>query len=390
MIDESAVTDQDVPPGPLHGVRIVEVAGIGPGPLAGMMLADAGADIVRVERPGGNPAAIGHDVLFRSRRSVAVDLKRDAGVEVALKLVESADALFEGYRPGVAERLGIGPEPCLARNPRLVYGRMTGWGQDGPLAHRAGHDIDYIALSGALHAIGRRGQPPTVPLNLVGDFGGGGMLLAYGMVCAILEARTSGRGQVVDAAMVDGSAALMAMVYDLHAAGLHTDERGTNLLDTGAPFYDVYETADGEHIALGPLEPPFYAELVRVLELGDDFEPQHDRDAWPRRRRRVAEVVASRTRDEWDARLADTDVCYAPVLSLAEAPRHPHNRARGTFVEVAGVVQPAPAPRFSRTPSSVPVARRPPGADTRAVLAEAGYDSDDVDRLMAAGVVAEP
>jgi alpha-methylacyl-CoA racemase len=375
--------------GPLAGLTVLELAGIGPGPFAGMMLADMGAEVVRIDRPGGNPnAALGHDVLFRNRRAVNLDLKSPEGVEVLLRLVERADALYEGYRPGVAERLGIGPDVCLARNPRLVYGRMTGWGQDGPLADRAGHDINYIALSGALYHSGRAGQPPTPALNLTGDFGGGGMLLAYGMVCGLLEAARSGEGQVVDAAMIDGSAALMAMFFSQLAQGMMSPERGTNLLDTGAHFYDVYETADGQWISLGSIEPQFYAELREHLGLDDEaFDHQLDPARWPELSERVAEVVRQRTRDEWDAILRDTDVCYAPVLSLSEAPSHPHHRARGTFVEVDGVAQAAPAPRFSRTPTAAPRPRTAAGADTRAVLSDFGFADAEVDALVEAGTV---
>jgi alpha-methylacyl-CoA racemase len=375
--------------GPLAGLTVLELAGIGPGPFAGMMLADMGAEVVRIDRPGGNPnAALGHDVLFRNRRAVNLDLKSPEGVEVLLRLVERADALYEGYRPGVAERLGFGPDVCLARNPRLVYGRMTGWGQDGPLADRAGHDINYIALSGALYHSGRAGQPPTPALNLTGDFGGGGMLLAYGMVCGLLEAARSGEGQVVDAAMIDGSAALMAMFFSQLAQGMMSPERGTNLLDTGAHFYDVYETADGQWISLGSIEPQFYAELREHLGLDDEaFDHQLDPARWPELSERVAEVVRQRTRDEWDAILRDTDVCYAPVLSLSEAPSHPHHRARGTFVEVDGVAQAAPAPRFSRTPTAAPRPRTAAGADTRAVLSDFGFADAEVDALVEAGTV---
>lgn len=375
-------------PGPLAGMTVLELAGIGPGPFAGMMLADMGADVIRIDRPGGNPfAALGHDVLFRNRRALNLDLKSPEGVEVLLRLVEQADAIYEGYRPGVAERLGFGPDVCLARNPRLVYGRMTGWGQDGPMAPRAGHDINYIALSGALYHSGRAGQPPTPALNLVGDFGGGGMLLAYGLVCGLLEAARSGEGQVVDAAMIDGSAAMMAMFFSQMAQGMMTAERGTNLLDTGAHFYDVFETADGGWISLGSIEPQFYAELRQHLGLDDDaFDEQLNPQRWPDLKARIAEVVRGRTRDEWDAILRDTDVCYAPVLSLDEAPKDPHHVARGTFVEVDGVAQAAPAPRFSRTSPDVPRARTAAGADTRDVLASFDFDDAEIERLVAAGV----
>jgi alpha-methylacyl-CoA racemase len=378
-------------PGPLAGFTIIELAGIGPGPFAGMMLADMGATVIQVDRPGGNPMAVlGHDVLFRNRRSVGVDLKSPDGVEVVLRMVEQADALYEGYRPGVAERLGLGPEDCLARNPRLVYGRMTGWGQEGPLAPRAGHDINYIALSGALYHSGRAGQPPTPALNLTGDFGGGGMLLAYGIVCALLEAQRSGEGQVVDAAMIDGSAAMMAMFFSMQAQGLLRPDRGTNMLDTGAHFYDAYETADGQWISLGSIEPQSYAQLRQHLGLDDDlFDQQINADAWPELKTRIAEVVRGRTRDEWDAILRDTDVCYAPVLSLAEVPDHPHHVARGTFVEIGGVAQAAPAPRFSRTPPDSPRPKVAAGTDTRAVLGNLGFADEEVQALVDAGILGE-
>ena len=347
--------------GPLKGVRIVEIAGIGPGPFAAMMLADAGADVVRVDRVAAAGAkgskGLSLDLMNRGRRSVAVDLKNPAGVEAVLQLVEHADALIEGFRPGVAERLGIGPEVCLERNPRLVYGRMTGWGQHGPLSHSAGHDIDYIALAGALHPIGRAGQAPVPPLNLVGDFGGGGLLLAYGMACALLETSRSGQGQVVDAAMVDGAAVLTTFIHGLRAMGMWTDERGKNLLDTGAHFYDVYETSDGHHIAVGAIEPQFYAELIRLSGVDPESLPaQMDRTRWDEAREILAKVFRSKTRSQWCQIFEGTDACVAPVLSLSEAPEHPHNRARGSFVEVGGVTQPAPAPRFSRTPWGDPKA----------------------------------
>ncbi len=375
--------------GPLAGLTILELAGIGPGPFAGMMLADMGADVIRIDRPGGNPmSALGHDVLFRNRRAVNIDLKSPEGVEVLLRLVESADGLYEGYRPGVAERLGFGPDVCLQRNPRLVYGRMTGWGQDGPMAPRAGHDINYISLAGALYHSGRAGQPPTPALNLTGDFGGGGMLLAYGMVCGLLEASRSGEGQVVDAAMIDGSAALMAMFFSQKAQGMLRPDRGTNMLDTGAHFYDVYETADGQWISMGSIEPQFYAQLREHLGLDDPiFDEQINADRWPEMKDRIAEVVKGKTRDEWDAILRDTDVCYAPVLSLDEAPRDPHNVARGTFIEIDGVDQAAPAPRFSRTSPDTPRPRTNAGADTREVLADFGFADDEVAALLEAGTV---
>ncbi|HZU71190.1 MAG TPA: CaiB/BaiF CoA-transferase family protein, partial [Acidimicrobiales bacterium] len=334
--------------GPLQGVRVVEVAGIGPGPFAAMMLADMGAEVIRVDRAqavrGGDPARPPMDVLARGRRSIGVDLKNPDGVETVLRLVEGSQALIEGFRPGVAERLGIGPQECLARNPALVYGRMTGWGQDGPYASMAGHDINYIALAGTLHPIGRAGGPPVPPLNLVGDFGGGGMLLAFGVACGLLEAGRTGQGQVVDAAMVDGAAVLAAMFHGFTASGIWTEERGTNLLDTGAHFYDVYETADARFVSIGSIEPQFYAELLRLTGLeGEDLPHQMDRSQWAALKERLAAVFRTKTRDEWCSIMEGTDVCFAPVLSLSEAPAHPHNQARRTFVEVGGVVQPAPA-----------------------------------------------
>jgi alpha-methylacyl-CoA racemase len=375
--------------GPLDGVRVIEMAGIGPGPFAAMMLADMGADVIRIDRPGarslGDPA---RDVLNRGRPSVAVDLKHPEGVGVVLRLVESADALIEGFRPGVMERLGLGPDVCLERNPRLVYGRMTGWGQDGPMAQAAGHDINYISLAGALRSFARRGERPVPPLNLVGDFGGGGMLLAFGVVCALLEAGRSGRGQVVDAAMVDGTAVLMSMIWGMRAMGVWQDEPGTNLLDTGAPFYDVYECADGRYISIGALEGQFYAELIERAGLaGEDLPHQMDRPRWEELRTRLAALFRTRTRDEWCALLEGTDACFAPVLSMAEAPEHPHNRARGTFVAPDGIVQPAPAPRFSRTPAAI---RRPPsapGADTDEALAAWGFTAEEIAKLRDAGAV---
>jgi alpha-methylacyl-CoA racemase len=373
--------------GPLAGIRIIELAGIGPGPFCGMMLSDMGAEVIRVERPApGRPAP--KDVLVRNRRSVAVDLKHPQGVETVLRLVEGADALFEGFRPGVTERLGLGPEDCLARNPKLVYGRMTGWGQDGPMAQAAGHDINYIGLSGALHAIGRPGERPVPPLNLVGDFGGGGMLLAYGMVCALLEAQRSGQGQVVDAAMVDGAASLMAMFFSFAAQGGFTDRRGTNLLDGGAHFYDTYETADGRYVCIGSIEPQFYALLVEKAGLDPDtFAPQMDAARWPELKAKLAEVFRTKTRDEWCALMEGTDVCFAPVLSIFEAPEHPHNAARGTFVDVDGITQPAPAPRFSRTAAEIRGAAPAAGADSVSVLADFGFGADEIEALRAAGAI---
>ncbi|AXV06731.1 Alpha-methylacyl-CoA racemase [Euzebya pacifica] len=378
--------------GPLEGVRIIELAGIGPGPFTGMMLADMGAEVIRVDRKGGNPAAaVGHGALFRSRRSIALDLKSPAGTEVVLRLVELADGLFEGFRPGVAERLGVGPEDALARNPRVVYGRMTGWGQDGPLASAAGHDMNYIALAGALHAIGEADRKPIPPLNLVGDFGGGGMLLAYGMVCGLLHAQRSGTGQVVDAAMIDGTGLLMNPFFALRHAGMFTFQRGSNMLDGGAPFYDTYRTADGQWISLGPIEPQFYSLMRDLLGLAEDelLDNQYDQPRWAEQKARIAEAVAKRTRAQWDKILLGTDVCYAPVLTLDEAAVHPHNVARGAHVEVDGMTQAAPAPRFSATPPAAPTPATTPGTDTRAVLADFGFADAEVEELVVNGTVAD-
>lgn len=378
--------------GPLAGVRVVELAGIGPSPFAAMLLADLGADVIRIDRPGEPalpiPLPPEADLLRRGRPSVSLDLKHPDGLATAVALVERADVLVEGYRPGVAERLGLGPDACLARNPRLVYGRMTGWGQDGPLAQAAGHDIGYVAVTGALHAIGRAGGPPQVPVNLVGDFGGGALYLVVGVLAALLEARTSGVGQVVDAAIVDGTAHLSSLVMGLVSAGLWSDRRGTNLLDTGAPFYDVYETSDGGWLAVGPLEPAFYAELLRLLGLTGTAPDRLDPRSWPALRDLLAETFRTRTRDEWTALLEGTDACVAPVLSYAEAPAHPHLAARGTYVEHHGVVQPAPAPRFSRTPAVLGEPPSVPGAGTRAALSAWGIG--DVDALLASGAASGP
>jgi len=380
--------------GPLSGITVVEMAGIGPGPFAGMMLADLGATVIRVDRlsgGGGLLAALSAgraDVVSRGRSSIAVDLKSAEGVELVLRLVDSADALIEGYRPGVMERLGLGPSTCLERNPRLVFGRMTGWGQDGPLARAAGHDINYIALSGVLGAVGRRGETPVPPLNLVGDYGGGGMLLAYGVVAALLSASRTGTGQVVDAAMVDGSALLMAQFYGMRALGRWTEERGSNLLDTGAPFYDVYESADGGFLSVGPLEPAFFAILLERLGILDiDVASQYDPRSWPVLRRRLAAEFASRTRAAAEETFADVDGCVFPVLSMSEAPLHPHNVARGTFVTRDDVVQPAPAPRFSETPTHLELPPPAVGEHTDAILAGLGLSDGEVRRLREVGVV---
>lgn len=379
--------------GPLAGYRIVELAGIGPCPMAGMLLAELGADVITVDRL--QPSGLGidlpdkFDLLRRSRPTLRIDLKQDPGRRAVLRLIEHADALIEGFRPGVAERLGLGPDDCAAVNPKLVYGRVTGWGQQGPLARAAGHDLNYIALSGALHSIGRAGQPPTPPLNLVGDFGGGALYLALGVVAALLEAQRSGQGQTVDAAMVDGAASLMTSAYGLHAAGITHQPRGENLLDSGAHFYEVYETSDGKYIALAPLEPKFYAELLQRLGLTSAELPQgvagQDRAAV---KARLAQVIAGKTRDQWCELLEGTDCCFAPVLALDEAPQHPHNVARQTFVASAGVTQPDAAPRFSRTPGAL---RSPPdlsGAQTHSVLKQWGFGDAELERLAAAGVIA--
>jgi alpha-methylacyl-CoA racemase len=374
--------------GPLQGVKVIEMAGIGPGPFTAMMLADMGAEVVRVDRTQARAANPQLDVLNRGRPSIGVDLKHPDGVETVLRLAESADALIEGFRPGVMERLGLGPDECLTRNRRLVYGRMTGWGQDGPMAQAAGHDINYIALAGALNNFARKGERPVPPLNMVGDFGGGGMLLAFGMVCGLLEARSSGQGQVVDAAMVDGAAVLMTMIYSFIPMGLWQDEPGTNLLDTGAHFYDVYETADDKLIAIGAIETQFYAELLQRTGLDAEELPfQLDRTQWPAMKDRFVALFRTKTRDEWCELLEGTDACFAPVLSMSEAHEHPHNRARATFVDNFGILQPAPAPRFSRTAPAIGRPPPMPGADTDEVLTGWGFTEDEVKKLRDAGAV---
>ena len=375
--------------GPLAGFRIVEIAGIGPAPMCAMLLADLGADVLRIERMQASGLGIEQparfELLNRSRRAVAIDLKKPQGVETVLRLAAGADAFIEGFRPGVAERLGIGPDACLARNPRLVYGRMTGWGQTGPLAQAAGHDLDYIALTGVLHAIGRAGGKPTPPLNLVGDFGGGALYLALGIACGLLEAQRSGKGQVVDAAMTDGAASLMTMFFGMRAAGQFTTTRGTNILDSGAFFYEVYECADGGHVAIAPIEDKFLAELFRLLELDPaEFPAKLDAGGWPAAKEKLAAVFKTKTREEWCRLLEGTDACFAPVLSLDEAPNHPHNRARGTFVTVDGIVQPAPAPRFSRTPPETPT---PPEAPTSEALRDWGFADDEISALREGGAI---
>ena len=373
--------------GPLHGVKILELTGIGPGPFCAMLLADMGAELVRIERKGAERRP--SDVCYRSRRSLTLNLKHPAAVETFLRLVEKADGLQEGFRPGVMERLGLGPDVCLARNPRLVYGRMTGWGQDGPLSQAAGHDINYIALSGALDAIGDAGRKPSVPLNLIGDFGGGALYLALGMCAALLHAHKSGEGQVVDCAMTEGAASLMSMFYGFAAAGIWQPPRGTNLLDGGAHFYDCYETKDGEYVALGAIEPQFYALLREKLGLEGDtnLDAQMDRKNWPELKKTIAAAVKQKTRAELDALLLGSDACYAPVLSMKDAPHHPHNKARQAFVEVDGVVQPAPAPRFSHTPTPPPGPVRKTGADNDEVLSDWGFDDKEIAQLVDAGAL---
>jgi alpha-methylacyl-CoA racemase len=380
--------------GPLSGYRIVEMAGIGPAPMCAMLLADMGADVVVIDRVAdaglGIPVKPQYDLLRRGRPSIALDLKQPEAVNTVLRMVEKADALIEGFRPGVMERLGLGPDVCLARNPRLVYGRMTGWGQDGPMAHASGHDINYIGLAGVLHAIGREGQPPLPPLNLVGDFGGGALYLALGVVSALLEREKSGQGQVVDAAMVDGAASLMTLMFGLHAAGRWVERLGANLLDSGAPFYEVYETSDGKYVCVGSLEPKFYRELLRLTGLDkEDLPAQHDSSSWATMKQRFAAIFRTKTREEWCRIMEGSEVCFAPVLSMAEAPEHPHNRHRGTFVKQNGVVQPAPAPRFSRTPGAIPRPPSAPGADTTAALRDWGFSADEVERLLACGAAAQ-
>ncbi len=363
--------------GPLAGLRVVELGGIGPGPHAAMVLADLGADVVRVERPSGGLAVgdPGRDALLRNRRSVAADVKTPEGLALVLDLVERADVLIEVFRPGVAERLGIGPDACLARSPRLVYARMTGWGQDGPWAQHAGHDLNYLALTGALHAFGRAGGPPVFPVNLVADFGGGSMLVLVGILAALVERERSGRGQVVDAAMVDGVGLLSQMLWSLRGQGMWSDERGTNLLDGGAPFYDVYPCADGRYVAVGALEPQFYAALLTGLGLADaDLPAQHDRSGWPALRAAFTAAFASRHRDDWVASFEGTDACVTPVLAPDEVASHPHLAARGSLVEVDGVLQAAPAPRFSRTPADPPKPPDARGGDASAVLADWSFD----------------
>jgi alpha-methylacyl-CoA racemase len=379
--------------GPLNGYKVIELAGIGPAPMCAMLLSDLGAEVLRIDRTADAGLGISLQTKFsllnRGRRSVALDLKQPEAIETVLRLVDKADALIEGFRPGVMERLGIGPDVCLRRNPRLVYGRMTGWGQEGPLASAAGHDINYIALSGALNTIGRRGQAPVPPLNLIGDFGGGALYLAFGVVTGLLETQKSGKGQVIDAAMVDGAASLMTAIYGMYGAGFWTDERGANVLDTGAHYYDVYETSDGKYVSIGSIEGKFYDELLRLSGLKkEELAPQNDRKAWPQMKERVAALFRTKTRDEWCKIMEGSDICFAPVLSMAEAPKHPHNKLRETFVEQDGVVQPAPAPRFSRTPGAIQRPPARPGEHTEEALRDWGFNATDLERLRSSGAIA--
>lgn len=377
--------------GPLKGLKIIELSGIGPGPFTGMLLADMGAEVISIHRRSSSNfdekmSAI--NISERGKRPIALNLKSPEGVETVLKLVESADAIFEGFRPGVTERLGIGPDECLARNSKLVYGRMTGWGQDGPMAQAAGHDINYISLSGALHAIGRKGEKPLPPLNLVGDFGGGGMFLAFGMACAIIEAQRSGKGQVVDVSMVEGSAALMHMMYSMKAMGIWTENRGTNILDTGAHFYDTYETKDGKFVSIGSIEPQFYALLMEKAELDKEkFSSQMNPPKWNEMKDELAKVFKQKTRNEWCEIMEGTDVCFAPVLAMSEVAEHPHNKARGSFINLNGVLQPAPAPKFSVTQPGTPLAPKPSGSETINVLKDYGFSDSEIENLKKQGAL---
>ncbi len=383
--------------GPLKGKVVIEIAGIGPGPFCAMMLADMGATVIRVDRKSavskdavkGASGFAASDVMNRGRKSIGVDLKSSKGAEVVLRLTERADVLIEGFRPGVAERLGIGPEDAMRRNPKLIYGRMTGWGQDGPYASQAGHDINYIAISGALGAIGRKGEPPVPPLNLVGDFGGGGLMLAFGVACALVESETSGKGQIIDAAMVDGSALLTTFIYGLKAGGFWNEGRGENLLDTGAHFYEVYETKDHKYLSVGSIEPQFYAELKRIASLEEkDFANQMDRNNWPEMKVKLAAIIKTKTRDEWATLFQGSDACVAPVLDFDEARENEHMKARGVFVESAGIVQPSPAPRFSRTPGDISMPPPAPGQHSTLVLEEFGFGEKEIEELKATNIVA--
>ena len=375
--------------GPLKGLKIIEMAGIGPGPFCGMVLADLGAKIIRVDRASAIGTGSKQDAANRGKKSIAVDLKSEEGVEVVLKLVETADAIFEGFRPGVMERLGLGPDVCSKRNERIVFGRMTGWGQEGPLANAAGHDINYISLTGALAAIGRPGSPPVPPLNLIGDFGGGGMLLALGLVAALLESKESKKGQVVDAAMTDGSALLMTMIYTMQSSGVWKTSMGSNLLDGGSHFYDTYECKDGKFISIGSIEPQFYALLCQIADLDEEvFGKQMSRDSWPEQKEVITKIFLKKTRDEWCDLMEGTDVCFAPVLDMSEAPKHPHNIERKTFIDLEGVTQPAPAPRFSRTEPEVVSSPSIVGEHTNEVLSSIGLSDEDISSLKTSGAVA--
>ena len=373
--------------GPLAGIRIVEIAALGPAPFAGMMLADHGAEVICIQRPGASWRRT--DILNRSRRSIVLDLKQPAALDAARRIIASSDGFIEGFRPGVMERLGLGPDELLRRTPRLVYGRMTGWGQTGSYSQSAGHDINYISVSGALHAFGRAGDKPTPPINVAGDFGGGGMMLAFSMVSALLHARFTGQGQVIDCAMTEGSALLMSMIWGFRAAGEWSDARGVNLLDTGAHFYDTYETRDGRFISLGAIEPQFYRQLRELLGLVDPaFDEQNDRARWPELKVKLAAVIARKTRDEWCALLEGTDTCFAPVMGIDEAPTHKHMQERQAFVSVDGIMQPAPAPRYSVTCNDLPRPPPAPGTDTDDILRECGYDEAELADLRRAGAVA--
>ena len=373
--------------GPLSGIRIIEFAGIGPGPYCGMMLADHGAEVIRIDRPGG--MLLAKDPLSRSRKSISLDMKNPESVAIARELCKTADGIIEGYRPGVMERLGLGPDVLIKDNPKLVYGRMTGWGQFGPYAHAAGHDINYISLSGVLHTVGRAGEKPVPPVNYIGDFGGGGMMLAFGMVSALLSVKMGGKGQVIDCAMTDGSAVLSGMTWGFHAMGVWEDEAGVNRLDGGAPYYDTYRCADDKFISIGSIEPQFYA-LLRAktgLDADPDFDAQDDQARWPQHKEKLTALFATKTRDEWCAIMDMTDICFAPVLSLSEAPLHPHNVERKTFIDVGGTVMPAPAPRYSETVTDHPTPAPKVGADGDAVLASLGYDAERIAAVRASGAV---
>jgi len=376
--------------GPLKGLKIIEVGGIGPGPFCAMMLADLGAQVIRVDR--GTNAYGAKDPKYiawhRSRKSISVDLKKPEGIEAILRIIEQSDALIEGFRPGTMESLGLGPDICLDRNPKLIYGRMTGWGQDGPLSQAAGHDINYIAITGALHAIGHKDETPPPPLNVLGDLGGGGMMLALGIMCALYETRKSGKGQIIDANVVDGTMALMSFFYTMTAGGMYQDKRSSNILDGAAHFYNTYETRDGKYIAIGSIEPHFYKLLLKHAGIDDpEFKEQTNQSKWPEFKEKITEIFKTKTRDEWCEIMEGTDVCFSPVLSLEEAPKHPHNIARKTFVEVDGVVQPAPVPRFSRTKAKIQSPPPAPGQDTDEVLADFGFDTDEIEALKTRAVI---